>query len=55
VGWSDAVQKRDQWRGLLDSVMHLQVSKTVGKFLANLADTGFSREALLHGIRFQDQ
>jgi hypothetical protein len=47
----DLAEDRDQWRGLVNTILNLQVPLNVGKFLSNRADGGFSRRTQLYGIR----
>ncbi|PNF20544.1 hypothetical protein B7P43_G05241, partial [Cryptotermes secundus] len=35
MDWTDLAQDRDQWRALVNMIMHLRVSQNVGKFLSS--------------------
>jgi hypothetical protein len=50
VDWIDLAQNRDQWKGLVNAVMNLQVPLSFGKFLSNCTTGGFSRRAQPHGV-----
>jgi hypothetical protein len=43
MNWIDLAQDRDQWRGLVNTVMKLQVPQNAGKFLSSCTTGGFSR------------
>jgi hypothetical protein len=44
--WIDLTQDRDQWRAVVNTVLHLQVLRNVGKFLSSCATGNCSRREL---------
>jgi hypothetical protein len=50
IDWIDLAQDRDQYRVLLNTVINIQVPKSVGKFLSSCATGGSSRRTQLHGV-----
>jgi hypothetical protein len=50
MDWIDLAQDRDQWTGLVNTVMNIRVPSNVGKFLSSCATGGFSRWPQLHGV-----
>jgi hypothetical protein len=48
MDWIDVVHDRDQWRALVNTIMHLWVPQNAGKFLSSCTTGGFtSRSQLL--------
>jgi hypothetical protein len=43
-------QDRDQWLGLVNTVMNLQVPYKAGNFIASQVTISLSRRTLLHGV-----
>jgi hypothetical protein len=50
--WIYLAQDRDQWKGLVNTVMNLLVLQNFGKFLSSCATGGFSRRAQLQGVSY---
>jgi hypothetical protein len=50
VNWIDLAQDREHWRALVNTVMNLQVSEDVGKFLSSCTNGGQSSSAQLHRV-----
>jgi hypothetical protein len=46
MDWIDLAQDRDQWRALVNTVMHLWLPHNFGKCLSSLASGCFLRRAL---------
>jgi hypothetical protein len=46
----DLAQDKDQWRGVVNTVMNLRVLQNVGKFLSTCTTGGFSRRSQLHEV-----
>jgi hypothetical protein len=45
--WLDLAQDRDQWRGLVNTIITFWVPYNTGKFLSSCTIGGFSRRAQL--------
>jgi hypothetical protein len=50
MDWVRLALDWDQWRAVVNTVMNLTISKSVGKFLSGRAVIGFSRRTRLHGM-----
>jgi hypothetical protein len=51
MDWIDVVQDTDHWRALLNTVMNLQVSYNIPKFLSSCTIGDFSRTVQRHVVR----
>jgi hypothetical protein len=49
MDWIDLALNKGQWRAVVNTVVNLQVSYNVGKFLSGWATDDFSRRVQLHG------
>jgi hypothetical protein len=50
MDWIDLAEDRDQWRGLVNTVMNLRVLHNFGKFLGSCITGSLSRRAHVHEV-----
>jgi hypothetical protein len=50
MDWIELALDRDQWRALVNTIMHLRVPQNAGKFLSGCAIGSFSRRAQFHEV-----
>jgi hypothetical protein len=51
VGWTDITRGMDQWRTLVNKIMHIEIPYNAEKFVSSCTAGGFSRRVQLHGVR----
>jgi hypothetical protein len=54
MDWTGLAQDREQWRGLVNTVMNLWVPLNAGKFLSSCTNGSFSRRAQLRVQKVSD-
>jgi hypothetical protein len=52
MNWIDMVEDRDKWRALVNTLMNLRVTLSLGKFMISYITGGFSRRAQLRGVSY---
>jgi hypothetical protein len=52
VDWIHLSPDRDHWRAVVNTVMNLGLAQKAGNFLTILLTVRFSRQTLLHAVRY---